>query len=829
MAVHVKSVFRIGLPVAGGVLGLLLLCFAATIFLSFNAAREAETLGRKGMQVFADRLVDNYLREQDDLASQLAGRSIAELTGPVPGTLKVEVVPMSGDIPTDLSFTEQDFLHRAQAVHGGLQPEASLQSDHKLAISIVKPVKSGDYLLLVKVSMEPLLKNLEGLVTDNGGSLLFQQKLPKDAEPFTLQSVHADGMSATAVSRNNPNWRLLVQPALPSPITLPQGGLLLFSFLGTAGALFYLLRLLDRAFQSDMGALRRVAAGEALNGPLHFAASQALWDAMSSMKPQKAPAIVPQSGVHAGNVAEIVQAAEASALLSPSVQQVVTELPETATVAEDEVLLPDLPDHAEEEVRELSALEFTLSKSSHRDEPESALAPRHVFRMYDVRGKALTELSPELAYAIGRAVGTQARAAGQELVVVGRDCRLSGEELCEPLMAGLSESGCDVLNIGEVPTPVLYHAAKNLGSGSGVMVTGSHNPAGDNGFKIMIANHTLVGDEIQALRTLIVEESYAKGAGVIREHAATEDYLRQITDDVLLARTFNVVVDGGNGVAGPLAVRMLEEMGCTVNPLYCDPDGNFPNHDPDPTRPENLEDLLSDVAISGADLGIALDGDGDRLVIVTNSTRIIPSDRLLMLFAREILATQPGADILFDVKCSRDLVSVITSSGGRPVMTRTGHAWLKSALEENPAPLAGEYSGHFIFCDRWQGFDDGLYAAARFLEILAQSAGTADDLFASFPERLSTPELSIPISEEYKFEVVQRLVEHAAHIADATVNTIDGLRVEWPTGWGLVRASNTGAHLVARFEANDEESLDRIKSAFRELLNQVDPMLLLPF
>ena len=238
---------------------------------------------------------------------------------------------------------------------------------------------------------------------------------------------------------------------------------------------------------------------------------------------------------------------------------------------------------------------------------------------------------------------------------------------------------------------------------------------------------------------------------------------------------------------------------------------------------------MSDVAISGADVGIALDGDGDRLVIVTNSTRIVPSDRLMMLFAREILATQPGADILFDVKCSRDLVSVITSSGGRPVMTRTGHAWLKSALEESPAPLAGEYSGHFIFCDRWQGFDDGLYAAARFLEILAQSGGTADDLFAAFPERISTPELNIPISEDYKFEVVQRLVEQASSISDATVNTIDGLRVEWPYGWGLVRASNTGPYLVARFEANDDDALDRVKYSFKELLGQVDPMLLLPF
>jgi phosphomannomutase/phosphoglucomutase len=275
---------------------------------------------------------------------------------------------------------------------------------------------------------------------------------------------------------------------------------------------------------------------------------------------------------------------------------------------------------------------------------------------------------------------------------------------------------------------------------------------------------------------------------------------------------------------------MLKTMGCTVSELYCNPDGNFPNHDPDPTKAENLEDLLSDVAISGADVGIAFDGDGDRVVIVTNSTKIIPSDRLLMLFAKELLATQPGADILFDVKCSRDLVTVITSNGGRPVMTKSGHSWLKAGLEETGAPLAGEMSGHFFFKDRWGGFDDGLYAAARFLEILANSYGsTADDLFNDFPVRFSTPEIEIPVAEEEKKALIERLIVNSKSIPNAIVNTTDGLRVEFTESWGIVRASNTGSYLVARFEANNEESLQQVKEFFKDLLQKSDPMLLLSF
>jgi len=585
-----------------------------------------------------------------------------------------------------------------------------------------------------------------------------------------------------------------------------------------------MVRMYERKFRHDVSVLHGVTRGEEHSSPLHFETLQELWSHLmthgSKAVFQDKPAVPGMIRTH--DVAGIVQAVEAQSEPvppRPALEEILGSPPAPEAVE---------PAVEHEEVKELTPLEFTPG-AKRSSAPQKEAVPSRIFRDYDIRGKADEEITPDLAKKIGQAVATEAIERGERRIVVGRDARLSSESLCKALMEGILSAGCDVINVGMVPSPALYFAAKNLGSGSGVMVTASHNPGADNGFKIMLANHTLAGDEIRALRDRILRAEFAKGAGAMIEQSIEDDYIQQITEDVLLARTFNVVVDAGNGIAGPMAVRMLEEMGCTVSPLYCDPDGRFPHHDPDPSNPHNLEDLLSDVAIGGADLGLAFDGDGDRVVVVTNSTRIVASDKLLMLFAKEVLSTQPGADIIFDVKCSRDLVSVITSAGGRPVMTRTGHSWLKTAVAESGAPLAGELSGHFIFNDRWQGFDDGLYAAARFLEILAASDGTVDDLFSQFPERVSTPEIHIAISENERAVVLESLGRQAESVTDGTVNTTDGVRIEFAHGWGVVRASNTGAYLTARFEANDEDSLERIKDFFREQLLEADPMLLISF
>ena len=568
MASHVKSVFKMGLPLLGGVVGLMLVCFAAIGFLLFQQGAAATDMQRRSLQTAGEKLVEGYLQQQESLASQIASQPADIIVGAIPGTLKAVVVPMAGDVPTDLSFADQDFLRRAQAAHGALPPEAGVQPDHRQVLSLVKRMKTGDALLMIKVPLDPLLKGLEALVSENGGSLLLQQKLVKDTDPVTLLSVRADGLSAGPASDANPNWRLQARPAAASGIVFLEAGLLGLVFVGVTLLVIAGLKILDRRLTEDLRSLRRVADGDVLSSPLSFAVMQDIWNLMTTMKPAKSvQSRVVSSEVHAANVAEIVQAAEAL----PELMPVPKPVDEAAAVADgvdgEEILLPE--QEAPHEAKELSALEFTLSKDKAvSDADPHGDFPAHVFRMYDIRGKAVTELTPDFAHAVGRAIGTRARDAGQDLVVVGRDCRLSSEELCEALMAGLTETGCDVVNIGEVPTPVLYFAAKNIGTGTGVMVTGSHNPGADNGFKIMVAGHTLVGEEVSALRSLILGGKFAQGAGVITEQSVNDEYLSRITEDVLLARNFSVVVDGGNGVAGAMAVRMLEEMGCTVSPLY---------------------------------------------------------------------------------------------------------------------------------------------------------------------------------------------------------------------------------------------------------------------
>lgn len=829
MAAQSKTVLKAALPLLAAMVATIVLVTIVLVLLAFQQFKQQKEQAATQYQQRALALISNYMDEQQAFVTDLAKTPSDIIVGHISGTLLARVIPAGSETPTDLSFTNQDFVRRNFIAKGKLAPEASLVNGQPV-VAILKPLADGKGQLLVNVSLKPLIANLSALVGKNN-QLLLTQKLEKDTDPMTLIDLQGSQLTTTGFTTVNPNWTLRLQPA-------PVAGLTLWVALGLGVVLlvvpmagFVLVRRFDSGLRQDMVGLLAVIKGQSLPEPLNFAASELVWKEVAN------------NGVTLGAskpvAATATKADLTDAILAEPVMDSMAARLSPASSAP--VLNPDLildldepaPDAAatksEEEVKELSALEFTLSKDGKAGVAGSNI-PSHIFRAYDIRGKAHSEISPELAKQIGQAIGSEAQARGEQSIVVGRDTRLSSAELSTALIEGLVSTGCQVINVGQVPTPVLYYAAKNLVNGSGVMVTASHNPAPDNGFKIMIANHTLVADEIMALRQRIIAKDFVAGnTGVVSQRTVTEDYLQQIVDDVILARPFNVVVDAANGVAGPLIVQLLEQLGCTVSPLYCEPDGNFPNHEPDPCKQENLEDLLSDVAISGADLGIALDGDGDRLVVVTNSTKVIASDRLLMLFAKDMLATQPGADILFDVKCSRDLVNVITSHGGRPVMTRTGHAWLKAGVAETNAPLAGEMSGHFIFNDRWQGFDDGLYAAARFLEILSTSMGTADDLFTEFPERYATPELQVLVSEDHKHEVIDKLVAASEDILDGTVNTTDGLRVEFTDGWGLVRASNTGAYLVVRFEGHTEDALDRIKAYFRDLLRQADPMLLLPF
>lgn len=454
--------------------------------------------------------------------------------------------------------------------------------------------------------------------------------------------------------------------------------------------------------------------------------------------------------------------------------------------------------------------------------------PDTIFRAYDIRGVVPQTLTAETAYWIGRAIGSQSLAEGEPHVSIGRDGRLSGPELVERLIQGVADSGCHVSDVGLVPTPALYYAANVLAGKSGVMLTGSHNPSNYNGFKIVIAGDTLANEQIQALHTRLKNNDLTWGEGSIERVDILSRYADEIVKDIKLAKKLKVVVDCGNGAAGVIAPQLLEALGCEVIPLFCEVDGNFPNHHPDPGKPENLVDLIAKVKETNADLGLAFDGDGDRVGVVTNTGTMVFPDRLLMLFAQDVLERNPNAEIIFDVKCTRRLTPLIKEYGGRPLMWKTGHSLIKKKMKATGALLAGEMSGHIFFKERWFGFDDGIYSAARLLEILSKQQQTAEELFETFPNDISTPEINIDVTDESKFSIIEAL--HDAQWGEAAeLTSIDGVRVDYPQGWGLVRVSNTTPVLVLRFEADTEAELQRIKDVFHAQLKRVAPDLQLPF
>ena len=488
---------------------------------------------------------------------------------------------------------------------------------------------------------------------------------------------------------------------------------------------------------------------------------------------------------------------------------------------------------AEQKSADRESPETTLAETADSPDvevPEQVEISPDIFRAYDIRGVVGETLSATIVREIGRAIGSEANERGQQGIVVARDGRTSSPELGDALIEGLRASGRDVTDIGVVPTPVLYFATHHLETNSGVMLTGSHNGPEYNGLKIVLDGETLSGEAITAIRNRITNKEISEGQGSLQAADISADYLRRITDDipVALGGAFRIIVDCGNGVAGQLAPQLYRALGHDVVELYCDIDGKFPNHHPDPSQPENLQSLIEIVKEEGADLGFAFDGDGDRLGIVDGQGKIIWPDRQMMLFARDVLSRNQGASIIFDVKCSRHLKAVIEESGGKPLMWKTGHSLIKSKMKEIDAPLAGEFSGHIFFKERWYGFDDALYAGARVLEILTKSKSSPTETFAELPDDISTPELRIPLAEKHHAKVMEIMKKKMA-FEDAEVTDIDGLRVDFSDGWGLVRPSNTSPFLVARFEAESDEAMERIQKGFRDLLHSVSADLKLPF
>ena len=451
-----------------------------------------------------------------------------------------------------------------------------------------------------------------------------------------------------------------------------------------------------------------------------------------------------------------------------------------------------------------------------------------IFKAYDIRGIVDVSLTTEIVEQIGRAIGSEALTAGDSSVAIGRDGLLSGPCISNALRQGIHGTGCNTIDIGMVPTPLTYFATHELQAGSSVSVTGSHNPPNYNGLKVMVDTHTLAADRIQDLRRRIETQNFLHGVGTGSSFDIVPTYQNRVVNDIKLARPLRVVTDCGNGVAGVLAPQLLRDLGCEVIELFTEVDGNFPNHHPDPSVPENLADLISAVDEHTADLGLAFDGDGDRLGVITDAGQVIWPDRQMILFAQDIISRNPGAEIIYDVKCTRLLPEAIENAGGKATMWKTGHSFIKAKLRETQAAMGGEMSGHLFFKERWYGFDDALYAAARLCEIISQGKDSASELFSKIPDTINTPELKLEMNEGEHYQLIAELVNTGA-FPGGNICAIDGLRVDFEDGFGLARASNTTPTVVFRFEADTETALENIMALYRQRILVLRPGLTLPF
>ena len=721
-----------------------------------------------------------------------------------------------------LNFAALDLLRRTES--GPPPAPEAYRIGQRWLVYSAAPLRAGEGLpaqgtLLLAVDLQRLLRALPPLPEEAGQWRLVQQF--GSATPQTLAQGGQGGEGvAESFPTGNPHWKL---EFVPGPAFGQAGGspllLGLAALLALAGALtgLYLQRQnLRHRLQDDVLALNQMvqelSSGKSVKRTaLKLPALDLLAQTLIRQARRKGmPAAPEQESAAKG------EPLPTTAPARPSTSELVDPLFQDNDILDIDIL---------DEDQDLLGLEQAPIMSTSRTAPA---LPASIFRAYDIRGVVGDTLTAESAYWIGRAIGSESLARGEPNVSVGRDGRLSGPELVQALIQGLLDCGCRVSDIGMVPTPVLYYATHVLEGKSGVMLTGSHNPPDYNGFKIVIAGDTLANESITALHTRIQNNDLASGVGSVEQVEILDRYFKQIRDDIAMAKPMRVVVDCGNGVAGVIAPRLIEALGCSVIPLYCDVDGTFPNHHPDPGKPENLKDLIAKVKAENADLGLAFDGDGDRVGVVTNDGTIIYPDRLLMLFAKDVVSRNPGADIIFDVKCTRRLIALISGYGGRPVMWKTGHSLIKKKMKETGALLAGEMSGHVFFKERWFGFDDGIYSAARLLEILSQDKRDAEHVFSAFPSDISTPEINITVTDESKFRLIERL-QRDGHWGEANLTTLDGVRVDYPRGWGLIRASNTTPVLVLRFEADSEEELKRIQEVFRAQLYAVAPDLTLPF
>lgn len=732
--------------------------------------------------------------------------------------------------PVPVSFSTLDMLNKA--IQGQAPaPEARKVGERWLIYSAAalrsEASQPASGTLLLAFDVQRLLSAMPA-IPDDAGRVVLSQQFGNGPEQVFLQRGNDSGAQAVKFAIGYPGWQLTFTPGAAlqsSPPWLLLGLAVLLALLGIVVGLYLNERALQRRISADAHQLdqllQELSGGKTVKAfGLSLPALEGLAQALARFSLRGPHPGVP-GAARGDKTGPIPGITEGGAAVSPP-----------PTVPDLELCDPLFQDT---DILDIDILDdnqnFLRSELSPLMNSPASVAPQlpdTIFRAYDIRGVVGDTLHAETAYWIGRAIGAQSLAENEPNVSVGRDGRLSGPELSQQLIQGLVDSGCHVSDVGLVPTPALYYAANVLAGKTGVMLTGSHNPKDYNGFKIVIAGDTLANEQIQVLLQRIRSNDLPTRPGSITKVEILDSYFNYIKNDIVLARKLKVVVDCGNGAAGVIAPQLIEALGCEVISLFAEVDGNFPNHHPDPGKLENLQDLIAKVKETGADLGLAFDGDGDRVGVVTNEGNVVYPDRLLMLFALDVLERNPGADIIFDVKCTRRLTPLISEHGGRPVMWKTGHSLIKKQMKKSGALLAGEMSGHIFFKERWFGFDDGIYSAARLLEILSQKTENAETLFASFPEDISTPEINIKVTDVTKFSIIEAL-EKDAQWGEAKLTSIDGVRVDYPQGWGLVRASNTTPVLVLRFEAETEAELQRIQSVFHTELKKVAPDLELPF
>lgn len=736
----------------------------------------------------------------------------------IPYAERVRLIPR-GEAKTDQGFPPFTFiaLDMVKSIEAGeaVTPEA-ISSQPRLEgdkwIILGAPVKSRDGSLRGTLFVYLSSSALTSDVTDGTkGQLTVMQMVGSEPRPIASAGNGGSG-SIFTTQLNNPKWSIQYSPgglaanSAPGNIVfylIPPLAMLVVAL----GAIFYSAGQTGSAIQRNLSRLgsqiARVSTGS-YDGDVKytlpgFADQDSKLKQFLEFRPTKADDADPS-------------AKRQSKRVEPPPRKKAEEMVE--------IQMTDEADFEEVEEFEVDDFDEAVAAANETDSGEDIADLEQIFRAYDIRGVVGESLSEDISRKIGQAIGSEAEARGQQTVIVGYDGREYSPALAEALIEGLTASGRDVINIGAVPTPVLYYAAHNSTTQSGVMVTGSHNPPEYNGFKVVLDGKTLVDQEIKALYERIQSGNVSSGSGSVSEMDVVPDYMDAIADDVVVAQPLKVVVDCGNGIAGSIAPELLDSLGCEAVPLFCEVDGSFPNHHPDPTKPENLADLISTVQSQGADLGIGLDGDGDRLVAVTAEGEIVWPDRMLMLFAKDVVSRNPGSDVVYDVKCTRHLNSVISGFGGRPIISRSGHSFVKQKIAETGAMLGGELSGHICFSERWFGFDDGLYSAARLLEIVGSQEEGLTDLLSEFPESVTTPEIHVPIDDEEKFTLIEALTA-TADFEDATITTVDGLRVDFSDGWGLIRASNTEPALTLRFETDNAQALDEIKGEFKELLQEL--------